>query len=181
MRFNEKALTQAAAVLIKREGGKMNYLKMLKLLYVAERKSLLQVTKSITGDTFTAMDKGPLLSHAYDLIKASARGESSGPWCSSIRTDDYDVVLEKDPDNDELSEADEKRIEEVYDLLGHMNEWELVKWTHDNCPEWRPQGGSSTDIPTREIFFAAGLEDDQVMTKELKLHQQFLMERFAAS
>ena len=38
MRFNEVKATQAAARLLRNRGGRMKYLKLIKLLYLADRE-----------------------------------------------------------------------------------------------------------------------------------------------
>lgn len=40
--FNERSSTQAAAFLIRRNGDKLNYMKLIKLLYLADRAALVQ-------------------------------------------------------------------------------------------------------------------------------------------
>jgi hypothetical protein len=40
MAFDEKKATEVAAFLLKMRGGKMSYLKLIKLLYLADRESL---------------------------------------------------------------------------------------------------------------------------------------------
>lgn len=179
-------VTQAACVLLGRErarvGGdtlRMNYMKLLKLLYLAERRSLLEASKSISGDRLIGMSKGPLLSETYDLIKAGAKGSGEGYWCKRIKTEGYDVVVIDDGEMEfeDLSDADERRLNQVYDEFGHMSEDELVEWTHDNLAEWTDPKGSSRPIPTRDIFFAADLPDELALKKERDLFELMLFER----
>jgi uncharacterized phage-associated protein len=63
MRFNERKATQAAAYLLKRRGGKMSYMKLIKLLYFADRVALSRFGRPITTDRYVSMDRGPVLSH----------------------------------------------------------------------------------------------------------------------
>lgn len=60
MRFIEAKATQAAARLLRNRGGKMSYMKLIKLLYLADREALAQWGRSITTDTYVSMDKGRL-------------------------------------------------------------------------------------------------------------------------
>jgi uncharacterized phage-associated protein len=60
---------QAAAVLLKEAGGKMTRLRLLKLLYIADRESIAETFQPITGDDVVAMDHGPVLSKTYRLIR----------------------------------------------------------------------------------------------------------------
>jgi uncharacterized phage-associated protein len=186
MAFREDVVTQAAGVLMVREQNRlgsgvprMNYMKLLKLLYLAERSSLLEATKSMSGDRLIGMSKGPLLSETYDLIKASSTGNRTGYWCQHIKTEGYDVVMidHSAMEYDDLSDADESRLHRIYDQFGHMNEEELVEWTHENLAEWTDPKGSSRSIPTRDIFFAAELSDEVALKKERDLYQLEQFER----
>ena len=63
---------QAAAVLLRNEGTKMTRLRLLKLLLIADRKSIKEMGVPILGSKIVAMDNGPLHSEIYDLIKGSS-------------------------------------------------------------------------------------------------------------
>jgi len=157
----------------------MNYMKLLKLLYLTERKSLIEATKSISGDRLIAMKNGPLLSETYDLIKDSAAGRADGYWCERISTNGYDVKIKEGViiDDEDLSEADELRLNQIYDQFGAMDEFELVDWTHKNLPEWSDPKGTSRAIPTRDIFYGAGLSEAIVTKKERDLYELSQFER----
>ena len=68
-RFNIEKTIQAIAALLHFHGSKeMSYLRMLKLLYLADRECLQETGRPITGDRVVAMEHGPVLSSVYDLI-----------------------------------------------------------------------------------------------------------------
>src|SRR5688500_4690350 len=67
--FNVMKVVQASAVLLKKHGGRMSRLRLVKLLYIADRESLSQTLRPITGDHPAAMEHGPVPSQTYDLIK----------------------------------------------------------------------------------------------------------------
>src|SRR4051812_9596906 len=50
--FNEQKATQAAARLLELRGGRISYLKLIKLLYLADREALLQWGRPITTDSY---------------------------------------------------------------------------------------------------------------------------------
>lgn len=69
-RFNIAKGDRASAVLLKTEPAhRMGRLRLLKLLYIADREALTERARPITGDSPVAMDNGPVLSNTYDLIK----------------------------------------------------------------------------------------------------------------
>jgi len=56
---------------------RLNDLKLMKLLYLAERESLRLFTATISGSTFASLKNGPVLREVLDLF-ASGEGQSSG-------------------------------------------------------------------------------------------------------
>src|SRR5438105_4403367 len=62
-KFNLKKTVQAAAEFLRHEPGKqMSRLRLIKLLYIADREALLETGRPITSDTIVAMKHGPVLS-----------------------------------------------------------------------------------------------------------------------
>jgi uncharacterized phage-associated protein len=70
-RFNEQKATQAAARFLKLANGKMNYLKLIKLLYLLDRESLNRRGRPVTGDQYYSMKLGPVLSEASSSASAA--------------------------------------------------------------------------------------------------------------
>ena len=68
LRFDEKKATQAASGFLVLSGGKLNYLKLIKLLYLLDRATLLAWGRTVTGDHYYSMKHGPVLSEVLDLI-----------------------------------------------------------------------------------------------------------------
>ena len=64
--FNLTKAAQATALLLHgRPARRMSYLRVLKLLYLADREMLTQKLRTITGDQPIAMKKGPVLVHLF--------------------------------------------------------------------------------------------------------------------
>lgn len=162
--FSEERVTHMAAYLLKKEGGRMAYIKLLKLLYLAERKAMAKWGGSMSGDHFVSMPHGPVLSQTYDLIKGIS--EVSSPWQKIIQgKDNYDVSLRENidiDDLDELSPSEIKILEETFDEFGHMAPFQIVDYTHDNCLEWEDPNGSSFPIKPENIFRAMGKNEVQI-------------------
>lgn len=82
-----------------------------------------------------------------------------------------------DEDLDELSAADLKIVDETWNQFGGMNEWELRRYTHNHCAEWRDPGGSSTPILEWQIFQALGWSPEDAMLAEQRIQEQRHIER----
>ncbi len=71
-RFNFEKTLQAAGVLLSLDDNRMDRIRLLKLLYIADRELLAEVGRPMTGDIPVAMKYGPVPSRVYDLIKGLA-------------------------------------------------------------------------------------------------------------
>lgn len=158
-RFNERKAAAAAVVLLELEGGRMRYLRLIKLLYLAERESLHRFGRPIFGDRYVAMKHGPVTSTVLDLIKG--RGDDGGPWHAQIDCEAYDAVVRRNVATDVLSEAEAALLKEASALFKTFDVWRLRDFTH-TLPEWRDPGSSSFDILPEDILRALGKEEEEI-------------------
>jgi uncharacterized phage-associated protein len=155
-RFDYTKTLQAAGVLLEAERTRqMSYLRLLKLLYIADREMLASTGRPVTGDHATAMKHGPLLSTVYDLV--TGRSAQAGAWDRFIHTDGYVVELREDPGRGELTKGEIAKLNEVTARYRGMSEWEVVEETH-TFTEWRKnfREGASTPIPWKDVLEAQG-------------------------
>ncbi len=142
--FDEKKATALAAIIIKNDNGKgaMNYMKLLKMMYMCDRLTLRKFNHTITHDTYIAMKKGPVLSYTYNII-AMADDTVSGFgtfWKKYIHTDEdrYEVTLCDSEGPEGILYPDEKDIARyVSDSYKLLNEWEIVDIIYMLCDEWK--------------------------------------------
>lgn len=172
--FCEKRVAQMAAYLLHKRGGRMAYLKLMKLLYLSDRKSMEMYGEPISGDRYVSMDKGPVLSRTYSLIVNGSESPEDG-WDKWIKGEpDHNVSLRNDihalDELEDLSRADIRVMDVVYEEHGHRNRYDLCEQTHLICREWQDPDGSSIPIPTRDIFRALGkpAEEAEIMARNLQ-------------
>lgn len=157
--FDPNRVTQAAAYLMQCSGSsRMQYLKMLKLLYFADRESIRERGFPITGDDAYAMDYGPVLTHVYDYIREKAR-DGAHIWSKSFRRDGYDLVQIGNPGTGYLSRYYRRILDTVYADHKDLDGFDMSQLSHD-FPEWKTAYGNSasTRIPIEEIVNALGLD-----------------------
>ncbi len=158
--FNERKAMEAAVHLLHLRGGRMSYLKLLKLLYIADREALHRWGIPISHDNYVSMDHGPVLSQTYNLI----RDGGSRLWSEHISAPfgDYEIQLTGDmPIIEKLSRAEESLLDEVFDRFGKATRWDLVSETH-KFAEWRDPHGSSIPIEIRDILRALGEPEEEI-------------------
>jgi uncharacterized phage-associated protein len=153
--FDERKTTQAACHLLGLSGGRSNYMKLIKLLYLADRKAILEDGCPISGDNYVSMDKGPVLSKVYEIIMGKREADY---WQSHIeKRERHDVeLIHEDVPIEELSEHETDILDGIYGVYGHLNEWQLVRLCHDMLPEWKDPEGSSVPIDVEYILILNG-------------------------
>ena len=182
--FNERKVAQMAAYFLGRTKGQMNYLKLLKLLYLADRDSMKHRGHPISGDQYVSMDHGPVLSQTFNLIKGAARFAERG-WNYWIADKaDYIVSLRRKASRealDELSDADVDVLSHVYAKFGKMDQWKLVDYVHRYCGEWVDPKGSSIPIDYKDVFKALGRAPAEARKLGARIEQQRKIDKIFAS
>ena len=134
----------------------MNYLALIKLLYLIDRESLLRFGRTVTGDKVVAMKQGPVLSAVFDRVSQKKQHLPKSAWHNFIPRPApyvYTVRFGGVPETGALSEAEVALIDEVHAKHRNLSEDELVELTH-GLPEWSDPGKSSKPISFEAILRA---------------------------
>jgi uncharacterized phage-associated protein len=169
MRFDEQKVTEAAAFLLELRGGCMHYIKLLKLLYIADRQAFFEWGTPISNDNYVSMDNGPVLSQTYNLIKDGGRF-----WSEYVSAPfrDYEVELSAAlKSKRKLSPAEEEILNRVFAEFGHQNRWKIVDYMH-TLPEWKNPGGSSIPISINDILLALNESEDNIQAIISEIDQE---------
>jgi uncharacterized phage-associated protein len=159
-RFDPEKAVQAVAFLLRRERGhRMNYMRLLKVLYIAEREVLAECGKPLTGSRVIAMQRGPVLEDILSLIRGQHGAVSH--WSPFVQVDRYNLEMIADPGVGLLSRFVSRKLEEVATRYENYDEWQMVEETH-KLPEWKRNdpGESSQEIPLVHILEAVGRDAD---------------------
>lgn len=154
--FGTRKIVEAIATLLRSEGSRrMGCLRLLKLLYIADRESLRETGRPIVGTKPVAMDYGPLHSEAYDLIKGAHWGAET--WAQFIQKDGHEVELTDDPGVLTLSRYEIDTLTETARKYRDTEDFDLAALTH-TFPEWKAnwREGTSRPIPMEDIIEAVG-------------------------
>jgi len=176
--FGTRKIVEAAAVLLRDQPHRrLSMLRVLKLLYIADRQSLEERGRPIIGTKTVAMDYGPLHSEVYDLAKGTHWEQEL--WSQFIRREVNDLVLEHDPGQLKLSYYEVSKLLDVMEANKSLNDWELVVKTH-KFEEWEKykECGTSVPIPLEDIVVAVGRKEDlddilEDAKESLALHKLF--------
>lgn len=165
---------------LSRLGGKTDMHKLCKILYFADQRHLSQYGRSITGDTYIAMQYGPVPSCVDDILKA-LRGDSF--FSSSSEIEPFKKCLDfenrfivralKEPDMDELSVTDVKCLDYAIELCKDMKFAELTAFSHGLA--WTNTARDRA-ISIKDILREAGDEEEYVeyIADNVKMQSAFL-------
>jgi len=138
-------------------------LKLLKLMFLADKESLIETGFPITGDSIVAMEMGPVPSGTYDRLKPSG----ALPFVAS---EPGNVTLQAPPPkHGRLSDYEIEVAQRVYKKFGHMTGQQLINYLHKHAPEWTPPAaGSSHAIDPADMLRAAGRPESEIKAIEVQ-------------
>lgn len=178
--FDERRTAQAAAYFLYRAKKGLPLIKLVKLMYLAERLSLQRYGEPITGDKLVSMPHGPVLSRTYDHINGAVPSVEGGweSWIADraeheVGLRDEGMIESPEKDLMRLSDSDLEVLSEIWDQFGHWDRWDLVSYTHSAaCPEWEDPDGSSLPIRYETLFEKLGYTVDQSQALSSRLTEQ---------
>jgi len=138
-RYNYRKAVQALNLLAIRNGGDINKMKALKLIWLADRLHLRKYGRPILQDNYVAMKHGPVASSTRDILEGNQLGvgakvldyskEFINP--ANLTYASINNVMEK-----VFSESDLEALNAVYNTYGHFDQFQLRDITHQ-FPEWK--------------------------------------------
>jgi hypothetical protein len=184
LRFDETKTTQAAAQFLRLAGGELNYMLLIKLLYLLDREALLRWGRPVSFDNFYSMYLGPMLSTVHDLITEPPVPQEENIWNKVISgPENYSVKLLKDIGTDNLSEAEDELIDQLFAKYGEPYKnrpFDLVDLLHKSLPEWKKvEKGERLPLEIRDILLAGHKSAEDIMAIEEELESLGIMRAFA--
>lgn len=158
--MREKQAAQMAAAFLSRSTRAMGKLRLLKLMYLAEREAMRRFFLPIVEDDICAMQRGMGLSETWRLARGRS-ANSTGEWADHIVKTQQGLGVRKGVSVrslDGLSEDDLDVIQSVWDDYGAMKEDDLVHDVHHKLPEWidhweaHGRRGQSVTVPYAALY-----------------------------
>lgn len=167
--FNVRKAAQVAAFFALKQGGQIYVLKLVKLIYLSDRKFMGKYDVPIIGDQLVSMTHGPVNSMTYDYVKGTAESAEWDQFVSD-RAGHMVGIANRDLSEenlDELSDAEVRILEETWAEFGHMGRFDLRDYTHVHCPEWDDPHGSSIPIQYAHVFKFLGKDNSAVLEDQV--------------
>ena len=130
---------QALNYFARQDGGSINKLKALKLLFFADRYHLRKFGRPVSECAYFAMKHGPVASEAKHI--AEEAGQLPPKALAYARKfvrkkDDYDCATVADVDPSVLSASDREALDFAWRNFGRFSQFQLRDITH-HYPEWK--------------------------------------------
>lgn len=163
---NVRKAAQVAAFFISRSAFPQGRMKLIKLMYLADREALSEYGFPITDDEPYSLAKGPILSHSLNLLRGISTDAQWSEWVTA--RDGYTLArdVRSVDDFDELSEAEIDVLNRTWNKFGTWTGEKLSTYTHDHCREWENPKGSSSKISHSSIFNAIGIDAEKSIEQE---------------
>ena len=137
--------------------------KIFKIIYFADRQHLADWGRPITGDTYIAMEAGPVPSRLYDMLKI-VRGDSYLPDMEGLgkyfQVENWMYVRPlQDADLNKLSVSEQEAMSEAIEKYATLSYDEIKEKSHDVA--WRCTARDFS-ISWDNIAREAGLDEVEV-------------------
>ena len=139
LKFDFKKAVQCLNYLAMQNGGRINKLKALKLVFLADRYHLRKFGRPITNDEYWAMPFGPVASGVKDIAEMSDfLSEDEKKYASEFlkKSGGFDIESIQDLSQTPLSESDIEALAFSWEQFGGLPEFRLSDLTHQ-YPEWK--------------------------------------------
>jgi uncharacterized phage-associated protein len=158
--FRSRKAAQVCARFAFLNGGIIEKLKLIKLIYFLERNFLGEHHRPVLFDELFSLPHGPICSSTLNGINGEIHGHI---WDDFLARNGNEIVAMKKfarEDLDEISESEIDAIDKVWREMGYMTASQLRNYSHDNCPEYTETTGR-IPIAYREVLEALGVPDQE--------------------
>lgn len=179
--FNEQKVAQMSAFFLNQADKKtLSNLKLMTLLYIAERESVREFGYPMSEDMCLSMPHGPVLSMTLELMNGNIESQPNGWefWVSD--KENHEIALKKQfvnlEDLDELNRAELELLQRLWEQFGSMDKWQIRDWTHVYCAEWK-NPHSIQPIDFQDIACAVGFNKETVIDLQERFNSRIYIEK----
>ena len=158
--FRERKAAQAAARLLRRHARPMPAERLAALLYLADRRALLETGLPVTGDRWIPTHRGPAPQRVLQLLDAPPA--ASTIWSGYISScPDRTAIPADNQDDGQLSDYDRQLLDDTHDQFASITEPALTAHLQA-LPEWCTPSSKPEPIDPRSILRAAAFPPDHI-------------------
>jgi hypothetical protein len=171
--YDPEKAEQVAAFFAIRAGGAISKLRLVKLIYLADRAFADRYDEPMLYDKLVSMPLGPVNSITLNLLNDEL-GQIGVPRLveppshNRITLSDADLTVD---DLRALSDAEIEVLEEVWLEHSRKSLTALLDYVHA-LPEWENPQGSSIDIPYEKLFAVLGKAHSAELERDIQIKRE---------
>ena len=165
--FRSQKAAQICAYFANESGGTIEKLKLIKLIYLSERKFLSEYHHPMLFDEYYSLPHGPICSSTLNGINGVIHEDL---WDEYIARNGNIVVAVKSVERDDLdhvSDAELEVLHAVWQQFSGLTASQIRNYTHENCSEYTETDKARIPISYRQIFEALGERDALDIANEI--------------
>ena len=167
--FDHIKATQALNYFAKLNGGEINKMKAIKLIWLSDRLHLRKYARTITKDNYLAMKNGSVASNTLDI--ANNKYYDFNYYEGYIKKiNKLEIKSIGELDLDVFSDSEEEIIKIVWNFAKDFDQFKLSEFSH-LFPEWKKhknkvENGGREEIDINDFF--ENIEDESGLFNETK-------------
>jgi uncharacterized phage-associated protein len=170
--FDSKKAAQIAAFFVAKQ-PEIEKLKLIKLVYLAERLSLSEFGQPMLYDEFYSLKDGPICSSTLNGINGEIGDFTPLMQVDANRRNVHLLQSLSRDEMDEVSDAELEILEATWNEFGRFSASEIRNWTHENCPEYTEVTSGRVPISYADILNALGDERAKDIDEEVTAIRRF--------
>ncbi len=154
--FKSRKAAQVASYFAAFEDQGVDKLKLMKLIYLAEREFLSQYSHPMLYDEFYSLRHGPICTNTLNGIDGYIDKTVWTKFIGQNYSKVHSLVGTFREQYDELSDAEIDVLAGVWNSFGWMSTSQIRNYTHEHCPEYTEVQSGRMPISYKEVFEALG-------------------------
>lgn len=146
----------------------IDYIKLFKILYFAQRNHLAKYGKVIIEDSFRALKHGPVPAYTYKGLQIAEGKPLAGDFTDflkGLKVENKRVYAMISPDLDYISGAERRSLEESIENYGDKDPYDLSDLSHDSA--WQEAIRRMQDDPQKNFISLIDMARAGAATKEM--------------
>jgi uncharacterized phage-associated protein len=158
-----------AAYLAQQSRYPVDKLKLIKLIYLAEREFLARHLLPMTLDEFYSMKNGPVASAALNGLNGKLHKAFWGNWIKNKSNKITAAKVRARDDFDNLSDADVEVLNAIWKEFGKYTTSQIWQHVHTKCPEYQAVEQGRLPISYNDLLTALKKQNVEELEENIKM------------
>ena len=150
-RFDIRKAIACVGLVCRENAGVVDLYRLVKTVYLADRKNFVETFRPITNDSWVNMPHGPVNSVVYDLTKGQAKVSLQDEWGLYFENKNNSIHMKKEPNLGVLTGLEEESIKNAVDYLKDCGNFYSIRDKVHKLPEYE-ETNSSKPVDVSKIL-----------------------------